>query len=98
MAELADKPFALIGVNSDKDKEKLKQRMQEEQITWRSFWNGPNGTTGPLSSAWGVRGWPTIYVLDHTGVIRFHGVRGEAMNEAVATLLKEMETAKDGQE
>ena len=89
---LKDKPFALIGVNSDRDKEKLRARMQEENITWRSFWNGPEGTSGPISAKWGVRGWPTIYVFDHEGVIRFKNVRGEKMDAAVDQLLEEMET------
>jgi alkyl hydroperoxide reductase subunit AhpC len=37
-----------------------------------------------------VRGWPTIYVVDHKGVIRFMNVRGEAMDKAVDELLAEM--------
>jgi hypothetical protein len=37
-----------------------------------------------------VRGWPTIYILDHEGKIRFKGPRGEAMDEAVDQLLAEM--------
>ena len=90
---LANKPFALIGVNSDRDKAKLKPRLEEENITWRSFWNGPQGTSGPISKAWNVRSWPTIYVLDHKGVIRYKNVRGEKMDEAVDTLLAEMESA-----
>ena len=93
---LADKPFALIGVNSDKDLEKLKPRLSEEQITWRSFWNGPEGTQGPISKRWGVTGWPTIYVMDHKGVIRAKGVRGEAMDKAVDLLLSEMEKEQSG--
>ena len=87
---LANKPFALIGVNSDKDKKKLKVRMKEENITWRSFWNGPQGTGGPISKAWGVRGWPTIYVIDAEGIIRYKNARGPAMDKAVNTLLREM--------
>ncbi len=89
---LADEPFALIGVNSDKDKEALKQVLVDESITWRSFWNGPEGTSGPIAAAWNVRGWPTIYVMDHEGVIRYKGVRGEAMDKAVDTLLAEMKS------
>jgi len=91
---LKDKPFALIGVNSDTDKAVLKKRMAEEKITWRSFWNGPQGTNGPISKAWNVRGWPTIYVLDAKGVIRFKGVREKQMDEAVDALLKELEGGK----
>ena len=92
---LANKPFALIGVNSDRDKAKLKPRLEEENITWRSFWNGPQGTSGPISKAWNVRSWPTIYVLDHKGVIRYKNVRGEKMDEALETLLAEMEASGD---
>jgi hypothetical protein len=87
---LADQPFALIGVNSDDDLDALRPRLEAEQITWRSFWNGPKGTSGPISARWNVSGWPTIYVLDHKGVIRFKNVRGEAMDKAVDQLLEEM--------
>ena len=94
---LADKPFALIGVNSDSDLEKLQDVLEDENITWRSFWNG-GGTRGPISTAWNVKSWPTIYVLDQEGRIRFKGVRGDAMDKAVDELLAEMEAgASKGQ-
>ncbi len=89
--QLSDQPFALIGVNSDKDLDKLRDVVKEKNISWRSFWNGPDGTGGPISKAWNVRGWPTIYVLDSKGVIRYKGVRGEKMDEAVTALLAEMD-------
>ncbi len=87
---LEDKPFALIGINSDRDKDELKKAMEKEKITWRSFWDG-GSTSGPIATKWNVRAWPTIYVLDHNGVIRYKNVRGEAMDKAVDTLLKAME-------
>jgi hypothetical protein len=87
---LADKPFALLGINSDRDKDELKKTMKEENITWRSWWDG-GGTDGPIAKKWNVHGWPTIYVLDHKGVIRFKNVRGESMDKAVDRLLKELE-------
>ena len=92
----ADSPFALIGVNSDRDKDKLAKRIAEENITWRSFWCGPAGTRGRIPRHWGVRGWPTIYVIDHKGVIRYKNVRGHAMDDAVDTLLAEMEEQGSG--
>ena len=86
---LKNEPFALIGVNSDKDREELKKVMKEENITWRSFRNG-GSTSGPISTRWNVSGWPTIYVIDAKGVIRRKGPRGEAMDRAVNALLIEM--------
>ncbi len=92
---LKDKPFALIGVNSDEDLANLRDKVRiEKELTWRSFWNGPEGTSGPISQAWNVFGWPTIYIIDHNGVIRARNKRGEAMDEVVDQLLAEME--RDG--
>jgi hypothetical protein len=87
---LADKPFALLGINSDRNRDDLKKVMEKEKITWRSWWDG-GSTNGPIAKKWNVHGWPTIYVLDHKGVIRFKNVRGESMDKAVDLLLKEME-------
>ena len=88
---LKNKPFALIGVNSDTDKDKLKKRLAAEKITWRSFWNGPKGMDGPIATTWNVRGWPTVYVLDHKGVIRFKHLHEKKLDEAVDRLLAELQ-------
>jgi hypothetical protein len=90
---LANRPFALIGINSDQDRDALKKVLEAEKITWRSFWNG-GSTSGPISTAWRVRGWPTIYILDANGVIRARDVRGEAMDHVVDALLTELEGKK----
>ncbi len=88
--QLSDKPFAIIGVNSDKDREQIQETVSEKNISWRSFWNGPEGTGGPISTEWRVSGWPTIYLLDENGIIRYKNVRGDDLDEAIVTLLAEM--------
>jgi peroxiredoxin len=94
--KLEGKPFALIGVNSDKKREDLKDVLKKEEITWRSFWNG-GSTNGPISNAWHVQGWPTLYLIDAKGVIRekWEGIppEGEA-DKAIDDLLKEMASEK----
>lgn len=90
---LKDKPFALVGINSDTDKDVLKKRLKEENITWPFWWDGGN-TSGPIATKWNVSGWPTIYVLDSEGVIRYRDVRGPEMDKAVDQLLAEMESKK----
>ena len=89
---LEDKPFALLGVNSD-TKDRVRQAMKKENITWRSWWDGGN-TEGPIAKAWNVSGWPTIYVLDAKGVIRYKNVREKEMDKAVDKLLAELEETK----
>ena len=86
---LKDKPFVLVGMNSDSDLAKLKKTMEKEKITWRSWWDG-GSTNGPIATRWNVHSWPTTYVLDHKGVIRYKNVREKAMDKAVDKLLAEM--------
>jgi peroxiredoxin len=89
---LEGKPFALIGVNSD-PKDRVRQAMKKENITWRSWWDG-GSTEGPIAKAWNVNGWPTIYVLDAKGVIRYKNAREHEMDKAVDKLLTELEDTK----
>jgi hypothetical protein len=89
---LEGKPFALIGVNSDDSRETVKSARVSENLSWRSFWNG-GSTDGPISRAWGVRGWPSIWVIDAKGIVRkkFEGApQGDILDQAVDQLLREM--------
>ena len=88
--KMEGRPFALLGVNSDEDLEKLRERMQEENITWRSWRNG-GSTAGPISTQWNVSGWPTIYLIDHRGVIRHKDLRGEELDQAIEELVSKAE-------
>ena len=88
--KMESKPFTLLGINSDQSKEQLKKVIDDEKMTWRSWFDGP-GTGGPIASKWNVQGWPTLYVVDHKGVIRYADVRGKELDAAVDRLLKEMD-------
>jgi len=68
-----DQPFTVLGVNGDSTPETAREAIQKEQITWPSFWNGVD-TTGNIAHDWNIRGWPTFYVLDPNGIIRFKGM------------------------
>ena len=89
--KLQGKPFALLGVNTDSNVNEVKQKSTENGVTWRSWFDGQSG---PICKQYKVNSFPTILVLDHKGVIRYKNVRGEKMDEAVETLLKEMENDK----
>src|SRR5262249_275956 len=94
--KMEGKPFALVGVNSEDDREKLKPVLKDESITWRSFGNG-GSTDGPISTKWNGSGWPTLYVLDHKGIIRHKWLgapAGSVMDEAIEKLVKEAEGEK----
>ena len=84
---LADKPFALIGINSDGDRSVVNKILEREKITWRNVIDG--NTRGPIATAWNISGWPTIYVLDKEGKIRHRDLRDDELEKAVVKLLAE---------
>ena len=93
---MKDKPFALIGVNINcHDPKTLKEVMDKEQLNWRSFADTADGEgLGVISSAWNLQGTPTLFVLDHKGMIRYRwlGSPGEkVIDEALNKLIKEAE-------
>jgi thiol-disulfide isomerase/thioredoxin len=85
------KPFVLLGVNGDDDRGAATKVMAKEKMTWPSLWNG--GKLGGIVTKFGVQSWPTIYVLDAHGVIRYKNVRGESLDAAVDRLVAEAETS-----
>jgi hypothetical protein len=90
---MENKPFVLIGINSDPSKDVLKKVIADEKMTWRSFWDGGN-TSGPIATKWNVHGWPTLYVVDHKGVIRHKWVGSpgeEKMDKSLEKLVKAAE-------
>ena len=88
---LAGKPFAIIGVNSNQSRDNIREIAIEKKITWRSFWNGPNGTDGPISTRWCVESWPTSYLIDSEGVIRYKNLRGKPLDQAIEKLMAELD-------
>ena len=89
--ELKDQPFALLGINSDGDAAKLRDILDKNELAgfpnWRHWVDG--STSGPIATRWNVSGWPTIYVLDRQGVIRYRDVRDRQLEDAVKALLAE---------
>ena len=107
--KLKDKPFVIVGINSDKDRFATKKVCAEKGITWPSFWDG-GSTRGPIAIRWNVDAWPTLYLIDAKGVIRYKGnslrsislredpngqlVQVHSLDEAVNNLINELSPKK----
>ena len=93
---LQGKPFVLVGVNSDHDPQQLKKDLETNQVTWRSFQNQrPDGKA--ISQEWKVQGWPTLYLIDHKGVIKKKWLGSpstEALDREVEKLVQAAEKDK----
>ena len=95
MTNLKDKPFALLGIHiGGSNAKQLKEVMEKEKITWRSFVDAGNAGAGPIATKWNLSSTPTFYLIDHKGVIRYKwaGPPGEkALDAALDKLLKAAE-------
>jgi len=84
--QISGRPAAIVGINSDRDLNRARADVETNHVTWPSFWDGRDG---PIYSACNVNSWPTTFVLDRKGVIRYRNVRQGEMNQAVEALLRE---------
>ena len=87
----ADQPFAIVGVNTDKDPEAYRAGVAQHGVTWRSAFDAAH-----VVEAWAVNYYPTIYVLDVEGRIRHLNLHGDDLEAAVAALLAEAAAADEG--
>lgn len=85
--KLESKPFVLLGINSDGSRSALKKIMADNDITWPNIYDGSPGK-GEIANRWNVHGWPTIYVIDHEGVIRHRDLRDAELEAAVMKLVQ----------
>jgi len=90
--EMKDKPFALIGVNSDK-LERAKKAIKDNKLNWRSFQNEAEGSDVKISGDWYIAGWPTIVVLDAERKIHYRGHNGKEATEVAKKLVEELSKA-----
>lgn len=88
-----DRPFTLISASSDLEKKTLENFLQKQSMPWVHWWNDEN-TAQRAFRIWAT---PTVYVIDHTGVIRYRAI-GEIdqkfVDKLIDDLVKEAEKAK----
>jgi peroxiredoxin len=79
------RPFVMLGVNSDSDRETARRAAREHALPWRSWRDGD--ISGQVARTWEVQGWPTFYLLDENGAVRARNVRGPELERAVEEVL-----------
>ena len=84
--KLQGKPFTLLGINTDISRRRAQKAVAQQHLTWPSWFDG--STRGPINTLYDTDHWPTIYVLDAKGVIRF--IDPPDLEQAIDSLLKEI--------
>lgn len=84
---LRNEPFALLGIDVDRDPNQAKALDAKLHNNWRS-WSDPRLQ---IASRWEVDMLPTIYIVDQRGVIRFQHtglVEAKVLDRTIDDLLK----------
>jgi peroxiredoxin len=96
LERLAGKPFVVLGVNGDGDRKGLAEKLKAEKVSWVSWFDG-GYPGGPIATRWDVEVWPTLFLIDHMGVVRkrFIGwTERKALEEAIDELVRRAGKAK----
>ena len=82
-------PVVVLGIDSSTSLDLAKQAKDDNGLTYRSWWDGQGAkyNQGPIATNWNVVGWPTVYVIDEKGIIRFVDVRRDLLLDAVGQLV-----------
>ena len=83
-----DENFQIIGISLDNSRDKLVGYLEKEGITWPQVFDG-DGRDNQVAKIYGIRAIPHMYLIDGEGVVRKSGVRGHALEPAVAELIQE---------
>jgi peroxiredoxin len=93
--QLKDKPFVLISVSADDKKETLVKFLEKEPMPWVHWWE--KGDENPVLKQYRVQAFPSLYLIDHTGIVRKKWVGNpgdDKIDQAVQELVKEAVKAK----
>ncbi len=75
-------------MNTDVDRDAVRQAVARNGINWRSWWAG--GPDGDIPTRWQVAGYPTMILIDARGVIRREHIQpGPDLERAIDALLRE---------
>ena len=77
--------FAVVSVMGDDRIDTVRQAIADKKITWPVWWDGGERQ---VITRWSIHSWPTIFVIDHRGVIRHRNLEDERLTAAIDDLLK----------
>jgi len=83
---LEGEPFALLSVSCDEEKQTLTDFLNDTAMPWDHWWVGMESD---FAKTLNISSFPTVFVLDAKGIVRFKNLRGEKLEEAVRSLLAE---------
>ncbi len=90
-ARYREQGLEIVGVSFDADRARLEEVVKRENITWPQYFDGGGRDAAP-GKVFGIRHWPSMWLLDRNGVVRFISA-GAGLDRKVSLLLEESANA-----
>jgi thiol-disulfide isomerase/thioredoxin len=87
-----DKPFSLLSVYGDVDYDNARNVIAAQHMNWPIVKS--QSSTPAITARYGVKCFPSVFVIDATGIVRYAGVGSADFDGVVASLLKEMDAKR----
>ncbi len=86
-AKYKDAGFEVVGISLDSDRAALDEFVAEKGMTWPQYFDG-KGWDNDIARSFGISGIPATFLIGKDGKIAGSNLRGSALEEAVAELVK----------
>jgi peroxiredoxin len=87
-AEFKGKGFEIIAVSADSDRKRLDDFLSEKKLPWPMIGDG-KGWDDETRKLYHVAALPACFLIDRKGILQYNQLKGEALRNAVAELVKE---------
>jgi tetratricopeptide (TPR) repeat protein len=85
--------FVIVGVSLDNSKKAFETYIKKEGITWVQYFDGA-GWDNKIARLYSVHSIPQTVLIDHQGVIRAVGLRGQQLYKKIGDLINQVKQDK----
>lgn len=93
VSSMKNRPFVWLGVNGDDDINLLREAESTGKVNFKSWHDGREGA---IATQWNIWGFPSLFVIDHEGVIRYKS-RGHVDFDFVFPVIEELVTSLEAE-
>ena len=80
----AGKGLAVLSISVDRDRAAWLKALEEEQMPWTNLWDDAG-----IKAKYGVKGIPSVFLMDATGTVLFEKLYGEAIGQRLKEIFGE---------
>jgi len=90
-----DRGFDVVGISLDRSKAPLEKYIKDKDVPWVTLFDGEPGEAGSMAQYYGIRGIPTVILVDRDGKVVSLKARGPKLGQLLSELIGPPEAKKE---